>query len=40
MMLSLRGEVGIGQKMTIDDKGENGVHQMMMDDGDGINRKV
>ena len=26
--------------MTIEDKGERGVHQKMTDDGDGIEKKV
>ena len=40
MMSSLRGEGGISQKMTIDDKGVEEVHQMMTDDGDRIKNKV
>ena len=40
MMSSLRGEGGISQKMTIDDKGGGGVHQMMTDDGDGMEKMV
>ena len=33
MMSSLRVVGGLGQKMTIDDKGWRGDHQKMMDDG-------
>ena len=40
MMSSLRGRVGISKKMTIDDKGGRGVHQKMMDDGDGMEKEV
>ena len=39
-MSSLRGEGGIRQKMTFDDKGVGGVHQMITNDGDGIIQKV
>ena len=40
MMSSLRGEGGISQKMTIDDKGGRGVHQNMTDDGNGIETDI
>ena len=39
MMSSLRGGVGVSQKMIFDDRGE-GVHKKMTDDGDGMEKKV